>query len=94
MMAPMLPPTPPETAHHAMAGLMGWSSHDRLPQITAPTLILHGDCDVLIPVENAHVLAERNPGARLHIVPDAGHGYPAQDPVGIHQLVTDFFRTN
>ena len=92
MMAPMLPPTPPETAHLAMAGLFGWTSHDRLPQVTAPTLILHGDRDVLIPVENAYLLAERIPGARLHIVPEAGHGYPAQDPVGVHKLVTDFFR--
>jgi 3-oxoadipate enol-lactonase len=94
MMAPMLPPTPPETAHRAMAGLLGWTSHDRLPQITAPTLIVHGDRDVLIPVENAYVLAERIPGARLHIVPGAGHGYPAQDPVGVHELVAEFFRSS
>jgi 3-oxoadipate enol-lactonase len=94
MMAPMLPPTPPETAELTMAGLLGWSSHDRLPDITAPTLIVHGDRDVLIPVENAHLLARRIPGARLHIVPGAGHGYPAQDPVGVHQLVTEFFRAN
>ena len=91
MIAPMLPPTPPETAQHAMAGLWGWSSHDRLAQITAPTLVVHGDRDVLIPVENARVLAATIPGARLHIVEGAGHGYPAQDPVGVHQLVTDFF---
>ena len=93
MIAPMLPPTPPETAQHAMAGLWGWSSYDRLPQIRTPTLVVHGDHDVIIPVDNAHVLAERIPGARLHIVEGAGHGYPAQDPVGVHQLVTDFCRT-
>jgi len=92
MIAPMLPPTPPETAQHAMAGLWGWSSHERLTEITAPTLVVHGDRDVLIPVENARVLAATIPGARLHIVEGAGHGYPAQDPVGVHQLVTDFFR--
>jgi len=90
MMAPMLPPTPPETAQNAMAGLFGWTTYDRLPQITAPTLILHGDRDVIIPVENAQVLGTRIPGAEVHIVPGAGHGYPAQDPVGVHQLVTDF----
>jgi pimeloyl-ACP methyl ester carboxylesterase len=94
MLAPMLPPTPPETAHQTMAGISGWTSHDRLPGIAAPTLVVHGDRDVLIPVENAHVLAQRIPGARLHIVPGAGHGYPAQDPVGVHQLVTDFLRTS
>ena len=93
MIAPMLPPTPPETAQHAMAGLWGWSSYDRLPQIATPTLVIHGDRDVLIPVDNAHVLAARIPGARLHVVAGAGHGYPAQDPVGVHQMVTDFCRT-
>jgi pimeloyl-ACP methyl ester carboxylesterase len=94
MMAPMLPPTPPETAQNAMAGLFGWTTYDRLPQINAPTLILHGDRDVIIPVGNASVLAERIPGAQLHIVKGAGHGYPAQDPGGVHQLVTDFFRAH
>ena len=93
MMVPMLPPTPPETAQRAMAGLFGWTTYDRLPQLPVPTLILHGDRDVIIPVENAYILAERIPNARLHIVPGAGHGYPAQDPVGVHQLVTDFLRS-
>jgi pimeloyl-ACP methyl ester carboxylesterase len=94
MMAPMLPPTPPETAQRAMAGIFAWSSHDRLPHITTPTFVIHGDRDVLIPVENAHLIASRIPQARLHIVPGAGHGYPAQDPVGVHQLVTDFLRAH
>ena len=94
MMAPLLPPTPPDTAHKAMAGMFGWSTYERLPQITAPTLIIHGDEDVIIPVENAFILKERIPGAQLHIVRGAGHGYPAQDPVGVHQLVADFFRAN
>ena len=92
MAAQMMPATPPATAQNAMAGLFGWSSYERLPQIKAPTLIVHGDHDVLIPVENARVLAERIPGATLHIVEGAGHGYPAQDPVGVHQLITDFLR--
>lgn len=93
MMAPMLPPTHPETAQRAMAGLFGWSTYDRLPQLRVPTLILHGDHDAIIPVENAYVLAERIPNARLHIIEGAGHGYPAQDPLGVHQLVTDFLRS-
>lgn len=94
MMVPMLPATPPETAQYAMAGLFGWSTWDRLPQIKTPTLIVHGDQDVIIPVANARILAERIPGSRLHIVADAGHGYPVQDPVGVHQVVTDFLRAH
>jgi pimeloyl-ACP methyl ester carboxylesterase len=83
---------PPDTAHKAMAGMFGWTTYDRLPHIEAPTLIIHGDQDVIIPVENAALLKERIRGAQLHVVKGAGHGYPAQDPVGVHQLVTDFFR--
>jgi pimeloyl-ACP methyl ester carboxylesterase len=94
MLAPLLPPTPPETAQRAMAGLFGWTTYDRLPRIKAPTLIIHGDQDLIIPVENATVLKERIPGSQLHIVKGAGHGYPAQDPVAVHQLVTDFFRAH
>ena len=92
--AKMMPMTPPETAHQAMAGMFGWTTYDRLPQIEAPTLVVHGDKDVLIPIENAHVLAERIPGARLHVVKGAGHGYPAQDPEGVHKVITDFFRAH
>jgi pimeloyl-[acyl-carrier protein] methyl ester esterase len=49
-----------------------------------PTLILHGDRDAIIPVENAHILAERIPNVGLRIIEGTGHGYPAQDPLGVH----------
>jgi len=90
----MMPPTPPQTAQNAMAGMFGWSAYERLPEIAAPTLIVHGDADVIIPVENAYILKERIHGSLLHIVPGAGHGYPAQDPVGVHAVVTEFLRQN
>lgn len=93
LMVPLMPPTPSDTAGKALAGIQAWGTYDRLPQIHVPTLVVHGDRDVLIPVENAHILAERIAGAKLHIVEGAGHGYPAQDPVGVHQVVTDFLRS-
>jgi pimeloyl-ACP methyl ester carboxylesterase len=89
-LAPLLPPTRPETAQNAIAGVFGWTTYDRLPSLSAPTLIMHGDHDVIIPVQNAYVLKERIPGAQLHIVAGAGHGYPAQEPVAVHQRITDF----
>jgi pimeloyl-ACP methyl ester carboxylesterase len=93
MMVPLMPPTPPDTAQNAAAGIFAWGTYDRLPQIRVPTLVVHGDRDVLIPVENAYILAERIPRAKLHIVKGAGHGYPAQDPVGVHATVTEFLRS-
>lgn len=48
---------------------------DRLPEITAPTLIIHGDDDQMNPVENAHLLHERIPDSRILIFPGGRHGF-------------------
>jgi pimeloyl-ACP methyl ester carboxylesterase len=48
----------------------------RLPQITAPTTILHGDGDQLIDPAAAKVLHERIPGSTLTIFPGMGHELP------------------
>jgi pimeloyl-ACP methyl ester carboxylesterase len=46
---------------------------DRLDRITAPTLVLHGDVDPLVPLANGVALAERIPGAQLKVYEDTGH---------------------
>ena len=51
----------------------GHDVSDRLGAIRAPTLVLHGDVDPLVPVENGRLLAERIPGARLVVYRDTGH---------------------
>lgn len=45
----------------------------RLGQISAPTLVVHGEVDPLIPVANGTYLAAHIPGARLVLYPDTGH---------------------
>jgi len=56
-----------------LAAVQGHDTWERLPAIAAPTLILHGDEDGIVPVANAHILAERIPGARLKIYEGARH---------------------
>jgi pimeloyl-ACP methyl ester carboxylesterase len=51
-----------------------------LPRIAVPTLVVHGALDRLIPVANAHLIADRIPGARLRILEEAGHRYPTEAP--------------
>ncbi len=48
-------------------------TYDRLPDIRVPTLVLAGDADTIIPVENARILASRIPNAELVILKNAGH---------------------
>ena len=56
----------------------GWAAatHDstgRLHRIQAPTLVLHGSRDKLLPLSNAQTLARLIPGAELRVIRGAGH---------------------
>jgi pimeloyl-ACP methyl ester carboxylesterase len=46
---------------------------DQLHRITAPTLIIHGEVDPLVPLENGRNLAQKIPNAQLLIYPATGH---------------------
>jgi pimeloyl-ACP methyl ester carboxylesterase len=63
--------------------LIAAASHDalgRLEDIAAPTLVVHGGQDQIVPVENARLLHERIPGSQLRIWPSAGHLYVTDEP--------------
>lgn len=47
-----------------------------LRTIAAPTLVIHGDRDPLIPSSGGRATAKAIPGARLMLVPEMGHGLP------------------
>jgi pimeloyl-ACP methyl ester carboxylesterase len=49
---------------------------ERLPGITAPTLVIHGDDDPFFPYGNAVALAGQIPGATLLTLPGIGQGLP------------------
>lgn len=61
-----------------------------ISRITAPTLVVVGADDVATPPEKARRIAELVPGARLEIVPDAGHTSPLEQPAAVTRLVDDF----
>jgi 3-oxoadipate enol-lactonase len=63
-----------------LAAVVAWRSCRRLPRIKAPTLAIHGECDRLVPAENARILAARIPGAKLTIIPAASHIFPTDQP--------------
>lgn len=50
-------------------------AYDVLPEISAPTLVLHGTDDEFAPVVNAHLVAGQVPGAELHLFDGARHAY-------------------
>jgi pimeloyl-ACP methyl ester carboxylesterase len=46
--------------------------------VTAPTLVIHGIDDPLVPVEGGRDTAAHIPGARLHEIPGMGHDLPLE----------------
>lgn len=46
---------------------------DRLGDIAAPTLVIHGDADALVRIENGHYLAANIPGCELIVYEGVGH---------------------
>ena len=56
-----------------------------LPRITAPTLVIHGTADPLIPYACAQDTAARIPGAKLFGIEGMGHDFP---PAALEQLTS------
>lgn len=63
---------------------------DQLLRITAPTLVIHGDYDPLIPYPNGEYLASHIKGARLSTYPSVGHVVMVESPDRFNREVIEF----
>jgi pimeloyl-ACP methyl ester carboxylesterase len=73
-------PTPLDVIGRHFGAITQFDTYERLPQVKAPTLILHGDRDQLVPVGNAEIIHERIAGSRVRIIHDAGHMFFWEKP--------------
>jgi len=65
---------------------------DRYSDISIPTLIIWGEHDAWLPVDQAHQLHQIVPDSQLCIVADAGHLVPLDAPKQLADEVIRFFR--
>jgi 3-oxoadipate enol-lactonase len=76
-----------ERAYRAQLFAAAWHNClGALSRITVPTLVVHGALDRVVPAANAHLMAERIPGARLRILEGVGHLYPTEEPSADRQI--------
>ena len=61
-----------------------------LTQITCSTQIIFGELDQATPPSDAKLMAEKIPGARLAIIPNAAHLANLEQPDTFNQIVGDF----
>jgi 3-oxoadipate enol-lactonase len=73
-----------------IAAVLGHDTGARLQEIAAPTLVLTGDDDRVIPAASSEVLRERIPHARLEVIPGAGHLFFIEKPGETLALLEDF----
>ena len=63
---------------------------DRIPELEAPTLVVHGTADAVVDPANAELLAERIPNARLELFPGCGHLLFWEQPERFVRVVGEF----
>jgi pimeloyl-ACP methyl ester carboxylesterase len=64
----------------------------RLGDIDVPTLVIHGDRDEMLPVENGRMIAARIPGARLEVLEGVGHMFWVEEPARSAELIREHAR--
>ena len=88
-------PVPPEAYQAQTAVGLGLLSAEacfegRLKKVQAPTLIIFGEHDKVVPPGNADLLAHELPNSRIVILPDAGHMFPVEVPEVAAEAVIGF----
>ncbi len=83
-------PTPLDTFARQMAAASSFDTYERLPQIKAPTLIVHGDRDLLIPPGNAEVLQQRIAGSQVRIIAGVAHMFFWEKPEEASGAIVEF----
>jgi len=82
-------PAARQTIQLQMQAILDHDTSSRLGNVKAPTLVVHGDADGVLPVENGHLIASLMPGARLEILPGVGHMFWWEQPERAAGLVRE-----
>lgn len=84
------PPTMTGLAKQCLAGAT-WSSLHWISTLRAPTLVIAGEHDALVPAANALMLARHLPEARCHVLAGEDHMLLLDPGSSVHSLLVDFF---
>lgn len=75
--------------NHATIGMeRDWTGC--LAGVTTPTLVIHGELDPILPLENGRAIHEQIDGARLYVLSGVGHELPDHSIGEIANAITDF----
>ena len=69
---------------------VAFDAESKVERIRSKTLVVSGDQDDVVPVQNSRNLAAKIPGAKLYIIEGGGHTFFIDRADEFNQLVTDF----
>lgn len=72
--------------------MAGWTACGRLASLSCPTLVVCGEHDEMVPLENSRHLAAEIPEARLAVIPAMGHLGMWERPELLAEIVVAFIR--
>jgi pimeloyl-ACP methyl ester carboxylesterase len=83
----------PEYAYlRQLEAAVAFDAEGRVGAIKAPTLVLTGDADTIVPHENSNNLAAAIPGATLRVIEGGSHAFFIEQPEEFNRAVAEFIR--
>jgi pimeloyl-ACP methyl ester carboxylesterase len=73
---------------------VGFNAEARVAGIEAPTLLLTGDADEIVPVENSRNLAALIPGSQLSVIDGGSHLFFIEQPEEFNSAVIEFLKSH
>jgi 3-oxoadipate enol-lactonase len=83
---------PPKPIINLGKGCLTHDVNNRLSEIKAPTLIIVGEEDILIPLKYSKILNEKIQGSKLVIIKECGHVPPIEKPDEFNRILLDFLK--
>jgi 3-oxoadipate enol-lactonase len=80
----------PEGYRAQLQAILTWESYSRIAQIKAPTLVIHGKSDALVPPGNGQLIAARIPDAKLVLLEEASHLFLTDQTRAVNKEILEF----
>ena len=90
----LIAPIPGRAFRRQLQASRNFRSCERLKTLEIPTLILHGQQDILVPTENGNILNNIIPNSKLRIFEKSAHILFTQDPELEIEVLLDFLDQN
>lgn len=81
---------PSEPLISLIKGSLAQNTTKDLHRIKAPTLVIAGENDILVPKKYSKILCDNIPNARLAVIEGCGHVPPIEKPMGFNEIVLGF----